>query len=194
MTPSAALLRAISGPELNRVSLPHDEARMNYRLSSITVRDGTEFEREVGKYVAYHFGRCVAPGARLAPERAVAMAKQIIENAYRRRHRTLQNAISDGVTGDNGGMEGIMNLLAEHFRNEAQEDFIEFTLSQHAPVDSYQARVELLKDLLAHYGQFLPDAVKNQPAERFASPEEFREVFRHLADAIRESAAVFQRV
>ena len=67
------------------IGIPHDEARMNYQLSSNTVSDIDEFREIIGDYYNYHFTTCVSHGGTLTSIEAQGRAKEILENIDRNR-------------------------------------------------------------------------------------------------------------
>ncbi|MBN1551693.1 hypothetical protein JW979_09495 [bacterium] len=50
---------------VNTITKQHDEARMAYRLSGITVADDDEFDNVVSDYYNYHFTTCISHGGNL---------------------------------------------------------------------------------------------------------------------------------
>jgi hypothetical protein len=175
-----------------RITIPHDEARLKYRLTSNTVRDASEFERIIGDYYAYHHGQCVSHGGKLPEFQAVQAAKRIIENVYRRRNQTILNAISDGTTGNNGGMRQMLDFLNDALKNESLESYIEETFDRHVQVDSWTQKVAVIREVQVEFGHLLPERIRARAAEELAA--NYKDLLRGIIDGLRETAAAFRRV
>ena len=192
MSTYSSLRKAVDDEVLaDRIWLPHDEARLEYKLASTTVHDTPEFERILGDYYAHHHALCVSHGGRMPEFQAVQAAKRIIENLYRRRNQTLVNAVSDAKDGRNGGMGQMLDAIRDALKNEAQENYIAEVIDRHIQMDSYSEKLGLAKDMLAELGPLLPERVRKRTPEELAG--DYRELVRTLIDALREAAAAFRR-
>jgi hypothetical protein len=133
------------------VAIAHDEARQRYRLSCNTVGGTREFERAIADYYAYHYCACVAPGATLARAHALSKAKRILESAYRRRGYSLNNALDDACKGTNGGLAGVLSILADALRDDTVRDYIDAQLDQAVDFDSWSEKKDMMRQLLQYY-------------------------------------------
>ena len=174
-----------------RIEQPHSLARDEYHLASATAKDAAECERVWGDYYGYHYSRCVSHGGRLPDYEAVQRAKRLIENQYRRRNRTILNAVRDCIEGRNGGMSQMLDYIRDGLKNEAMENFIAEVVDRHVAIDSFSQKVALIKEIYAEYGHLLPARNRNRPAEELAA--DYREVLRSLTDALRDASEGFRR-
>jgi hypothetical protein len=174
------------------VQIPHDNARISYPLARNTAADYVDFERVIGDYYNHHFCSCVARGGELPQFEAIGRAKRILESEYRRRNLTINNAIADAKEGTNGGLSTILNTIADALKSESVEQYIEDVFDRHVAGDSWEQRVEIMRQLLAHFGDVLPHAVRSQPPERYA--QDYKDFIRYYADALRQTAARLRRM
>jgi len=175
-----------------RVGQAHDEARMGYPLRSNTVNSVQEFERTIGDYYAHHHAACVAHGARMRPFDAMARAKQILERAYRRRNLGLRNAVQDAKTGTNGGLRVILDLLADATKAESIENYMGEVFDRHVELDSWEQRVEIIRQFMAYYGAELPDDIRSSPPERFAN--DYKDLIGAVVENMQKVSSLFRRV
>jgi len=188
-----SLLTALDEKTIARaVQIPHDNARAGFHIASNTVRNYEEFERIIGNYYNHHFCSCVAPGGALPPFEAIGRAKKVLENDYNRRHLTINNAIADAKDGTNGGLNTILNSIADALKAESVERYIEDVFDRHVAGDSWEQRVELVRQFMGHFGDALSDSVRSQPPERYAN--DYKELIRSFVHSMRQTSSVFRRI
>jgi hypothetical protein len=187
-----ALIRSLkSGAVAQNVGIDHDEARMQYRPRGNRVSSVREFERIIGDYYNQHFSRTVGSG-QLRHFEAVQRAKQILTREYRRRNKSLVNAVHDAKEGTNGGMRAILDTLADALKNESTQHYMQETLDQARELDSWHQRVDLARQFQQRYGHMLGDSVQSLPAEAFA--HDFDELIQSYVQHIDEVEQQFRRV
>ena len=187
------LMAALTDTQIAQaVGNPHDAARMAYRVPKNTADSFPELEEIIGDYYAYHFSRCSAPGSRLSRVESVGSAKQLLERFYhRQRHGDMVTAYHDANTGTNGGVRGLLDVIADAMKEEAIEKYVRHVFdSQVAPID-YEQRVELIRQFMQRYGSLLSPAVRDLKPEYFA--HQYIELVRMYAEAITRTASVFRR-
>ena len=175
-----------------KIELRHDEFRQHYQLRSLIVRDTQEFWDETGRYYADHFAAVVAPGAKLSPAEANGRVRQILEGELRRTGRTLLNLLADARDGRNSGLAGVLNMIANGIKEESVENEIEDVFSRFVDMDSWPARVSIMREFLTRYGHMLPTAITSQPPERYAS--EWKQLIRQYVEAKQRMASGFRRI
>ena len=174
------------------VRIPHDEARMSYGLSRNTVADFREFERIIGDYYNHHFTRCISHGGRLSSSEATGRAKELLEGEYRRRGEDLVNAYNDAHEGINGGMRAILDLIADRLEDEAVERHIRGVFDRYVQPNSWEDKVELIRQFLARCGQDLSSSVRADQPERYA--RDYQELIRAYRDALQRTARSLRRM
>jgi hypothetical protein len=190
----ASLLAALDEREIaRRVGLPHDEAREHYRLQRNTVRDFQEFSEILGDYYAHHYGRCIAQGGTLPRPEAEGRAKEIVENYYQRRmNADLAAACSNAQDGLEGGMGGILNIIANALKEESVERYIRHVFDQHVAPNVWNDQVEIVRQFIAHCGMQLSTRVRAEDAERHA--RDYQQLIRSYVDALRATSSMFRRL
>ena len=174
------------------VGIPHDEARLSYRLSRNTVSDFREFERTIADYYNHHFIRCVSHGGRLSASEAMGRAKEILEGEYRRQGGDLVTAYNDAHDGTHGGLRAILDLLANQLKTEAIERHIRGVFDRYVQPNSWEDKVELIRQFLARCGQDLSSSVRADQPERYA--RDYQELIRAYMDALQRTSKVLRRL
>lgn len=187
------LLEALDERVIARtIGVPHDEARMAYALRSNTVANFDAFEDAIAGYFNYAFTRSVSHGGSFSRTEAAGRAKEIIERAYRRRNGNLITAYNDAHDGTNGGMRHILDLITEALRTEATERYVRQVFDTFVTPNSWEQKVELIRQFIEHCGPNLSSSIRRDQPERYAS--DFQELIRAYSTAMQQTAAVFRRL
>lgn len=158
-----------------QVGIPHDEARMSFRLERNTVRDWDEFEAIIGAYYTHHSSRCVAVGSRMAPQDARTEAKELLEREYRRQTGGMGrqdglivaafNAAHDGT---DGGLRKILDIIADALRQKAVANYIRDAFDRFVRPTAWSEKVEIIDQLL-QLNVVPPDpSIDREAPERYA--------------------------
>lgn len=178
-----------------RVGIPHDEARMQFCLPSNTVRTFDEFSRICREYYNYHFTRCVTHGGSLPPAEAWDRAKQILEQGNRQDRENKSDIVSafrDARDGTNGGLRHALDVIADGLRSQSIAGYVTDVFDRHVAPDSWQGKVETIRDFIAHCGVDLSAFVEVDEPERYA--HDFRPVVFALVQGLRHTAGVLRRM
>ena len=175
-----------------QIGIPHDEARLSYRLQRNTVSDFRDFERIIGDYYNHHFTACVAHGGQLSSSEAIGRAKEILEAEYKRHGGNVDNAYNDAHDGTEGGLRGILDLLADHLKAEAVERHVRQVFDRYVTPISWQEKVEIMRQFLARFGRDLSPHVRVDQPERYA--QDWQELVRAYVEALRRASTVFRRL
>ena len=174
------------------IGIPHDEARLSYRLQSNTVSDFDEFTHIVGEYVQHHSFRCIASGGRLSRADAGGRAKEILEQAYRRQNGDLVTAYNDAHDGTNGGLRHVLDVIAEALKAEAVERYVREVFDRSVAPNAWEEKVRLVDEFLGRYGSNLSTSVQLGRPERYA--QNYKELIRSYVDALQRTSSVFRRL
>ena len=151
------LLQELDERELaQRIGIPHDTARMAYRLNANTVADWAEFERIIAEYYRYHFGRCVSVGGTMSRSDAANRAKEILEQDYRRLRGTIVSAYNDAHDGTNGGLRALLDVIAEALEAESIERYVRDVFDRNVQPCAWEQRLEIMRQFLDRFGDVLP--------------------------------------
>ena len=175
-----------------QIAIPHDEARLGYSLARNTVADFREFERIIGDYYNHHFTQCVSRGGRLSAAEAVGRAKEIIEADYRRRGGDIVSAYNDAHDGTNGGLRAILDILANQLKTEAVERHIRQVFDRYVQPNSWEDKVEIIRQFLARTAQHLAPSIRVDQPERYA--RDYQELINAYVDALKRTSSILRRL
>lgn len=193
MTSISSLLAALDEKTIaQRIGIPHDEARMQYTLRSNTVKDFDEFTNIIGDYYNHHFTRCVSKGGALSRAEAAGRAKEILEREYRRRGGNITTAFNNAHDGTNGGLRAILDAIAEALKAESVERYMREMFDQHVAPNSWEEKVEIIRQFIDRCGMDLSSSIQTQQPERYA--QNYEELIRSYVTALQRTSSIFRRL
>ena len=193
MVSAQSVLSALEEREIaRRVGIPHDETRMRYQLERNTVRDFDDFSCVTGDYYNHHFTTCVSNGGELSRSEAAGRAKEALEHHYRRRNGNIVSAFNDAHDGTNGGLRVILDTIAELLKAEAVERYIRDVFDRHVAPNSFDDKVELIRQFIERCGPDLSTSIQTDRPERYA--HDYNELIRAYVDSLRQTSALFRRL
>lgn len=170
-----------------RVRTQYHDARDSFRPA--TVKDATSCLAQYGEFVNHMQAECVSGTRFQRPEDAIGRGRQLVEQTYRRRGQTLNNAISDAIRGELGRQ---LDEMTEMMASESVENYVDDIVARYMPPDSWDTRVAMMAALSESFGSLLPDQLRALPAEQLAS--DYREIIRGVINMRDQIAAVYRRV
>ena len=187
------LLAALDERELaQRVGLKHDEARVSYQLSGNTASTFDAFTDLIADYYNHHFSRCVSNGGKLPSAEAAGRAKEILEREYRRRNGDIVAAFNDAHDGTNGGMRVILDTIAENLKAESIERYTREMFDRHVAPNSWEDKVEIIRQFIARCGANLSSAIDAKQPERYA--QNYSELIRAYVRGLQGTSSIFRRL
>ena len=175
-----------------RVSIPHDEVRMRYSLDSNTVRDFDEFSDVIADYYNTHFTACVSNGGNLSRAEAFGRAKEILIQNYRRRNGDIVTAYNDAHDGTNGGLNAILNTIAEALKAKSVETYIEAAFDRHVSPNQWEQKVEIIRQFIEKFHHVLGSNIQAHQPERYA--QNYTELIQSYVNALQQTSSVFRRL
>jgi len=190
-----SLMAELSEQHIAReVGAPHDNARMRYAPKRNSVGSYAEFGDEIGGYCAYHYGACVSKGATLERYQAVGLAREIIEQQYRRRGGNIMTAYRNARYGLDGGLRAVLDAICEGLKAQAIEKYVTDVFDRHIPPDSYEDRLAVITQFLQHCGAFLGPTVDVNHPEHYAGAGQYRELIDAYLESLQRTAAAIRRI
>lgn len=174
-----------------QVGLRHDEARMAYPLRRNTVVDFDEFSEAIADYYNYHFVRCVTGAGSLTRLDARGRAKEAVEQEYRRQNGDIMTAFNNALDGTNGGMRAILDGIAESMKGKAVELHIRDAFDRHVAPNSWEQKVEIIRQFIVRCGAALGASIDPACPERYA--QSFRELIQAYVQGLQRTSAIFRR-
>ena len=189
--PLDAILDGLSPKQIARnVETKHNNFRLQYSLRGNTADNFETYELTIGEYLKLHFENCVAPGGRLELREAIARAKHIIAQAYHRKYRgNISSAYNDAKNGTNGGLKAQLDIIADQLINEAREYHIRQLFDDIVKPNSWDEKVEIIRQFFRHYGDHLDPEIDRNTPERYAS--NFEELIRAYAESLARTGSFF---
>ena len=174
------------------VAISHDENRMQYHLSSNTVTDWDQFSDIITDYYNYHHTSCISRGGALGRNDAYAKAKTLLENEYRRKHGDIVSAFNDAHDGTNGGMRVVLDTIAESLKAEAVENYMTSIFDQYVKPNSWDQRVDIIRQIIAYCGPYLSSSIVASQPERYA--RDWSELIKSYVEGLRQTSSIFRRL
>lgn len=188
------LMNALKETTIARqIGIPHDEARLRYRLDANTVRSWRAFESAIAEYYQYHYTQCVSPGGRLPWTECAGRAKEIVEREYRRARRgDIVSAFNDARDGTQGGLKAVLDIIAEGLKGESVERYTRDQFESRIPPNDFEAKVNIIRQFIAQSGAQLSDSIQANRPERYA--HDYQELVKSYVDALQRTSSIFRRL
>jgi hypothetical protein len=164
---------------------------MRYSPTSNTVGNFDEFTDRIADYYNYHFTTCISGGGKLAKSEAAGRAKELLEQAYRRRNGDIVTAFNDAHDGTNGGMRIILDTIAEGLKAEAVERYTRDVFDRHVAPSSWPDKVEIIRQFITHCGPMLSSSVSASQPERYA--RDYQSLIKAYVEGLQQVSSVFRR-
>jgi hypothetical protein len=119
-------------------------------------------------------------------------AKELLEQEYRRRGGDIVAAYRDSKDGTNGGMRSILDTIAEGLKAESVERVIRHAFDRYVVPNSWELKVEIIKQFIRECGSFLSSSIRTDQPERYA--QNYEELIRSYVDALQNTSAIFRRL
>ena len=175
-----------------RVATVHDEARMQYNLSSNTVPSFQEFKAGITTYYNYHYTKCVTNGGRLTGGDAYGGAKEMVEKEYRKRRGDIVSAFNDAQDGTNGGMRAILDIICDGLKTDSVERYIQNAFDCHVAPNSWDQKVDMIRQFISYNGNVLSSSIVASQPERYA--HDYSELIRSYTEGLRQTSSMFRRL
>ena len=189
----SSMLAALDEREIARqIGTHHDEARIRYYLPANTVRNFPEFKDVITDYYNYHHTTCVSRGGSLALSEAYGRAKELLEREYRKKHGDIVSAYNDAHDGTNGGMRVVLDTLAEGLKAEAIELYITDVFDRHVAPNSWDQKVDMIRQFISYCGNILSSSVVASQPERYA--HDYSGLIRSYVEGLQQTSANFRRL
>jgi hypothetical protein len=187
------MLAALDEREIARqVTMAHDEARMRYHLSSNTVRDFDQFSRIIAAYFNHHYGSCISRGGSLSNADAYVEAKNSLEREQRKRGGDIVTVFNDAHDGTNGGLRVVLDTIADSLKAEAIERYTTALFDRHVAPNSWNQKVEIIRQFIACCGSMLAGSISRDQPERYA--RDYGELIKSYVEGLRRTSSIFRRL
>jgi len=183
------LSRALDERTIAKIGITFDIEREKYIPSSPTPRDFNAFITENGRFYNQIYSKCVSRGGRLSTTEAYIRSKEIIERNHQRQGGNIVTAFNNAC--DNG-YRNTFDIITDSLKGVQIERYIEGVLDSYVAPNSWEEKVEIIRQFIAHCGPHLSRSlVKEQPA-RYAN--DFKLLIRSYIMALRDTSSILRRL
>ena len=186
------LINRIDETALSRIGLPHDEARIKYRLNKNTVNSFEEFTNIIGDYCNHHYQTCISNGGRLSSHEAMSKAKELLEQHYRQENGDLVSAFNDCRDGTNSGLRGILDIIADQLKMKSINRYIRNVFDEIVAPNCWSDKVEIIRQFVNYYGFQFSTALDVNQIERYAT--NYRDLIQEYSQSLRQTSSIFRRL
>jgi hypothetical protein len=173
------------------VGRAHDYARESFRIGALVVSDFREFSQVIGAYVRHHHAVCFG-GGELPDFQAQEIGKEFISEHYKERLRlTLNSACEDAITGTNGGLRSILDVICDAFKRQSEYRYAESVFDRFVSPNDYADRVEIVRQIMERFRFVFPPSIMERRPEEFAS--NYKTIIRQIVDAQRNTGRAARR-
>lgn len=116
----------------------------------------------------------------------------MLETEYRQKGGGLVTAYNDAHDGTDGGLRGILDVIADHLKTEAVERYIRQVFDRTVQPNSWEEKVEIMRQFLARCGQDLSASVRVDQPERYA--RDWQALVRAYVEALQRTSTVLRRL
>lgn len=157
-----------AGALAERINIPVDSARAAYSLDSVLVAGHEAFNDTVTSFVVHLLRRVRGADANEPTEAFGAEAFALLERTFTR-DGGLKGALLEAQTGSKGGMRFVLDAMTEQFKKEEREKEVNRVLTEALDPLDWDSQVAIMKALLERLWIHLPEDIRGQPPERYAS-------------------------
>jgi len=188
-----SMLAALDEREMaRRVTMAHDEARMQYHLSSNTVRDFEQFSTIIADYYNHHYTICISRGGSLSNTDAYVEAKNVLEREHRKRGGDIVSVFNDAHDGTNGGLRVVLDTIADSLKAEAVERYTTAVFDRHVAPNSWEQKVEIIRQFIACCGPMLVGSIVHDQPERYS--RDYSDLIKSYVEGLRRTSSIFRRL
>ncbi len=151
-----------------KIDYPHRMIRESYTLSNFLPKTKDEADSILTEYFAYHYTRSLNFNGKMPADIAYSEMRQLLE----KQKGGYVQAIKNCVTGRDGGIVEVINLIAEELRKMAVFKYINYIVGIHINKLDFDYRVKLMSQYLSQYGQHILPGEKMMSAYELAGNAE----------------------
>jgi len=153
----------ISEAARTRIGIPHDQARGSYPLRSVTVNDWADFEHCLLDYF-YHHCNVIGGGSQGSPVQDIVEAKNYALRGAGVRNATIEMLFRNATTGDNRGMVGVLDGMANAIKQKYIEGHIANAFDSYITPCNIDEATEIIREFFAAHRNILPPHIDfNRP-------------------------------
>ena len=101
-------------------------------------------------------------------------------------------AFNNAHDGTRGGLRVVLDKIAEALKAEAVRRYTRDVLERHVTPNSWERKVEIIRQFIARCGVDLSGSLRTDQPERYA--QDYQTLIRAYVDGLRRTSAIFRRL
>jgi len=172
-----------------KIGALHDSTRAKYQLGRNTVHDFAEFTDVIADYYNYHF-QCVYNCGPLSRFDAEGQVKGLVEQIYRQNQGDIINAFNDACDSVNGGIRVLLDRISDAMKYKHIEQYIESVFDRYVNPNDWAAKVEIIRQFIAHRGGDLGSSLRKEEPESYA--RDYKKLIRDYIDGLKRTSSTIR--
>ena len=150
-----------------KIGKPLDEARANYVMKAVTVKDAFEFNLAITSFYVHMMRYTQLPEGHVSRDAASSEAVDAIRTAFQDRGG-YDAALAEAKSAVQGGLRFVFDVMTENEKSVKKGKYKNMILKEAIDAFDWEAKVKLSLHIKKHYGWNLPDAIRTMEPEQIA--------------------------
>ena len=150
-----------------KIGKPLDEARANYAMKAVTVKDASEFNQAITSFYVHMMRYTQLPEGHVSRDAASSEAVDAIRTAFQDRGG-YDAALAEAKSALQGGLRFVFDVMTENEKSVKKGKYKNMILKEAIDAFDWEAKVKLSLHIKKHYGWNLPDAIRTMEPEQIA--------------------------
>ncbi|MBN1551692.1 hypothetical protein JW979_09490 [bacterium] len=173
------------------VTRVYDEARASFIMDSVTVSSHEELIAVLTAFYTHVLRYINAETGHVDQIHIETEALDLFNRTFTGKQRS-RDAQVEARHGTHGGMRSILDTMTEFMKHEARQKHIVKTFHDAIDPLDYEAKVELISDILKREEGRLPPEITSQPPEKFA--DDYESIIQAYSESITKVTDIFKRL
>lgn len=150
-----------------KIGMSLDDARANYTINTIRVKDASEFNRAITGFYIHMLRNTQSPAGHVSRDAAAADAIDRIEDSFRNAGG-YEAAFAEAKFGTKGGLRYVFDVMTDQEKSDRKRKYKDMVLKEAIDPLDWEAKGKLSVHIQKQYGRYLPDAFRTMEPEQLA--------------------------
>ena len=169
--------------------IPVDSARASFVLDKVVSDSNESFSQTITSFYIHLLRRTKKLSMHANQQAAQAEADNLIEKSFRGGYTA---ALAEAKTATRGGMRIILDTMADYFKREEQEMYINLVFKTAVSPDDFNAKVKIVRNILDHLKNKLPQEITSKPPEQLV--KHFEIIIKAYVDSLEQVNTVLRSI
>ena len=160
-----------------------DDARANYSMKTVRVKDASEFNQAITGFYIHMLRHTQSPEGHVSRDAAAAEAIDRIEDSFRNAGG-YEAALAEAKFGTKGGLRYVFDVMTDQEKSVRKRKYKDMVLKEAIDPLDWETKVKLSAHIQKQYGRYLPDTFRTMEPEQLA--HHLEEVILLLAEGERD--------